>query len=218
MPKIEFTPQDRENMKIISERLTELSDKMGYRQTDISVKTGIPTPTLSNYFRGYSLPSLGNIQKLADFFGVLKSDIDPRFKTAVDTFNKINSKTAYIPIIGTIACGQPINAVQNIEGYVEELVDNLPKGSLFYLKAKGDSMAPTIPDGSQVLIREQADVENGEVAAVLLNETECTLKRIKKAGNVLLLMPDNQKYEPIIASQEMPCKILGKALRVNINL
>lgn len=218
MPKAEFTPQDAENMKIISANLDNLTKQRGLKQADVSEKTGIKKTTLSSYYRAVSLPSLGNVQKLADFFGVLKSDIDPRFKTAVDTFNAINSKTAYIPIIGTIACGQPINAVQNIEGYVEELVDNLPKGSLFYLKAKGDSMSPTIPDGSQVLIREQSDVENGEVAAVLLNETECTLKRIKKAGNVLLLMPDNSKYEPIIASQETPCKILGKALRVNINL
>lgn len=218
MPKPEFTPQDAENMRVISANLEKMTKERGLKQIDVSERTGIKKTTLSSYYRAVSLPSLGNIQKLADFFGVLKSDIDPRFKTAVDTFNKINSKTAYIPIIGTIACGQPINAVQNIEGYVEELVDNLPKGSLFYLKAKGDSMAPTIPDGSQVLIREQADVENGEIAAVLLNETECTLKRIKKAGNVLLLMPDNSKYEPIVASQETPCKILGKALRVNINL
>ncbi len=79
--------------------------------------------------------------------------------------------------MGKIACGDPITADENLTGYRYESPDNLPSGNLFYLQAKGDSMEPTIPNGSYVLIREQPEVENGEIAAVLVNgDTEALLK------------------------------------------
>lgn len=75
-------------------------------------------------------------------------------------------------------------------------------------------MSPTIPNGASVLIRQQPDVEDGEIAAVLLtNEDEATLKRIKRSKNIVLLLPDNPEYEPIISTKENPIRILGKALR-----
>ncbi|WP_413770080.1 S24 family peptidase, partial [Vibrio vulnificus] len=87
------------------------------------------------------------------------------------------------------------------------------------LRAKGQSMEPTIKDGSLVLIRQQPDVEDGEIAAVLFtDDNEATLKRIKRAGPTVILMPDNREYEPIIASNSNPVRILGKAVRVTTNL
>ncbi|WP_424237117.1 LexA family protein [Bhargavaea ginsengi] len=124
-----------------------------------------------------------------------------------------------IPVIGEISCGDPITAVENIEGYIAEPASRLPSGILFYLRAKGDSMAPTIENGALVLIREQDDVENGEVAAVLVNGgTEATLKRVKKDNGTLLLIPDNRNYPPIIATNENPVRVIGKAIRVTREL
>ncbi|MDT3394570.1 MAG: S24 family peptidase, partial [Bacillota bacterium] len=127
--------------------------------------------------------------------------------------------TISIPILGEIACGNPITAVENISGYVEEPSDNLPSGTLFYLKAKGHSMEPTIPDNSNVLIREQPNVEDGEIAAVLVNgDTEATLKRVKHQGNLVILMPDNQAYNPFIVTPDNPARVLGKAIRYTTDL
>ena len=124
-----------------------------------------------------------------------------------------------IPILGTIKCGQPILAEENITGYREELSDRLPSGNLFYLHSQGDSMLPTIPEGSLVLIREQPSVEYGEIAAVLVNgDTEATLKRVKKQGDIVMLIADNPDYPPYIITDDNPARIIGKAVLVSTEL
>ena len=122
-------------------------------------------------------------------------------------------------MLGAIACGEPILAEENIEGYIEEIADLLPTGELFYLKTRGDSMVPTIPENSYVLIKSQPMVEDGEIAAVLVNgDTEATLKRIKRQGNIVMLMPDNNEYKPYIVTEESPARIIGKAVKVSFDL
>lgn len=124
-----------------------------------------------------------------------------------------------IPILGTIKCGQPILAEENITSYREELSDRLPSGNLFYLRSQGDSMLPTIPEGSLVLIREQPTVEYGEVAAVLVNgDTEATLKRVKKQGDIVMLIADNPDYPPYVITKDNPARIIGKAVLVSTEL
>ena len=124
-----------------------------------------------------------------------------------------------IPVLGTIKCGQPILAEENITGYREELSDRLPSGNLFYLRSQGDSMLPTIPEGSLVLIREQPTVEYGEVAAVLVNgDTEATLKRVKKQGDIVMLIADNPDYPPYVITKDNPARIIGKAVLVSTEL
>lgn len=82
MARGEQTPQEKEAMKIVSARLNGLISAHDIKQKELSEKTGIPTSTLSGYVKGNSLPIAGNIQKLADYFGVKKSAIDPRFETS----------------------------------------------------------------------------------------------------------------------------------------
>ena len=122
-----------------------------------------------------------------------------------------------IPIIGEIACGDPITAEENIEGYTEETFERpIPSGNLFALRCKGHSMEPTIHDGSLVTIREQPTVEDGEIAAVLVGgDNEATLKRVKHQGKLIMLMPDNQEYDPIILDKNNPGRIVGKAVHVS---
>ncbi len=80
-------------------------------------------------------------------------------------------------------------------------------------------MYPTVPNGSLVTIREQATVESGEIAAVLINgNEEAVLKRIKKHGETVFLISDNTNYDPILVTEENPAKIIGKAVRVIKNL
>ena len=130
-----------------------------------------------------------------------------------------SEKRVLIPILGVINCGNPILAEENIEGYQEEIEETLPSGNLFYLRTKGDSMMPTIQENSKVLIRQQPSVEDGEIAAVLVNgDTEATLKRIKHQNGIVMLLADNSKYAPIIITPETPAKILGKAVKVSFDL
>lgn len=216
MPRNKLSPLDIKVREDISNNLKRLAH--GRTQQQISDETGIPVSTLSGYFAKRSTPNAGAVQKLADYFGVNKSDIDPRYGTSPQNLKPVN-ETIKIPLLGTIACGDPILADENIAGYLSEPTDFLPSGNLFYLRAKGQSMEPTIKDGSLVLIRQQPDVEDGEIAAILfMDDDEATLKRIKRAGPTVILMPDNREYEPIIASDSNPVRILGKAVRVTTNL
>lgn len=116
-----------------------------------------------------------------------------------------------IPLIGTIACGTPITAVENVECEVD-----IPEhiNADFALRCKGDSMIDArINDGDIVYIRQQPIVENGEIAVVLI-ENEATLKRFYREGNTVTLMPCNSKHKPFFYSGEQlnEIRILGKAV------
>lgn len=216
----EHTPQDLKSLSIISTNIKNLLTKSNKKQVDLSRDTGIPPSTLNGYIKGTSLLNGGNLQKIADYFGVPKSSIDPRFSQQSPTnLTPITSKTIQIPVLGSIACGEPILAEENIVEYREVFADNLPSGNLFFLQAKGDSMEPRIPDGSYVLIRQQPDVENGQIAAVLVNgDTEATLKRVRKLGDSVLLEAINEEYAPYLINENNPAKIIGKAVKVEIEL
>ena len=120
-------------------------------------------------------------------------------------------KMKKIPLLGTIACGEPILAAENIEALISA-DENL--NADFALRCKGDSMINArIFDGDIVYIREQPDVEDGEIAAVLIGE-EATLKRVYKYPSKVVLRPENPLYDDMIYSKEEmnEVRILGKAV------
>ncbi|GIN38493.1 LexA family protein [Heyndrickxia oleronia] len=200
----------------MSKNLKAQLKKVGKSQTDLAKELNLPEMTVSNWVKAKTYPRIDKIQLMADYFGIKRSDLT---EDKPENLYDFNSLTVKVPILGTIACGEPILVAENFEGYRYESADTLPQGETYYLKAKGDSMEPTIPNGSSVLIRMQNDVENGEIAAILLNgDTEATLKRVKKQGDVVILMPDNPVYEPIIVSEKNPARIIGKAIRYTVDL
>lgn len=120
-------------------------------------------------------------------------------------------KMKKIPLLGTIACGEPILAAENIEALINA-DENL--NADFALRCKGDNMINArIFDGDIVYIREQPDVEDGEIAAVLIGE-EATLKRVYKYPSKVVLRPENPLYDDMIYSKEEmnEVRILGKAV------
>ncbi|EHR38132.1 S24 family peptidase [Facklamia languida] len=213
MARNELTPQELELRKVISSNLLFLLEQKNITQADLSDRLKIPRSTLNGYFKGTSIPSPENVQKLSDFFEVKKSDIDPRFNKVSNIIEIKQTKS--IPILGAIACGEPILAQENISDTIPFPVESLPNGDLFFLKAQGDSMEPTIKEDALVLIRKQEEVENGEIAAVLVNSnTEATLKRVRKLGDTILLEAINEEYSPYLVNKENPARIIGKAVKV----
>lgn len=105
-----------------------------------------------------------------------------------------------IPLVGSVNCGTPLFAEDNIEGYIPTPESDLQTGeTYFWLRAKGDSMINAgIHHGDLLLIRQQADVDNGDIAVVAVNGDEATLKRVKKQENALILQPENPACEPKI--------------------
>lgn len=120
-------------------------------------------------------------------------------------------KTKLVPLVGTIACGTPILAEENIEDYLKA-DENLPAD--FALRCKGDSMINSrIYDGDIVYIRKQSDVDDGEIAAVLIGE-EATLKKVYKYPNKVVLRASNPIYDDMVYTNEEleNVMILGKAV------
>ena len=202
----------------VGERIKKYRKMNKMTQGDLGKHLGVALTTVSSWERGANNPLMDNITKMARLWNVNVSDIIGEV-TPTNIIPISADNMVAIPIIGTIACGDPILADENIIGYRYHLRETLPSGETFYLKAAGDSMEPTIRNGADVLIRLQDGVEDGEIAAVLVNgDTEATLKRVKKQGDIMMLVAENSAYAPYIITETNPARILGKAVEVVFDL
>lgn len=200
----------------VANRIREVRKSKKMTQKELAEKLGVKHNTISNYERNVSELGQNELFRISNALGISINDLYPPIANKSDIESK---EVVRIPILGAIACGEPITAEENIEEYRETLKSSVPAGNLFYLKAKGDSMYPKIPDGSYVLVREQADVENGEIAAVLINgDEEATLKRIRKLGDSILLESINEDYAPYLVNEDNPARIIGKAVKLEVDL
>lgn len=129
-----------------------------------------------------------------------------------------DNNTIKIPVLGTVAAGEPILAEQNIIDYEELPANEFKDGEYFGLKIKGDSMFPRILEGDVVIVRQQNDCDNGKIAVVLINGDEATVKQVKKTDSGLMLIPFNNKYDPMFFTKEeietKPVKIIGVVKRL----
>lgn len=197
------------NKEVMSNNLKRMLKERNLSQAELSRRLGFSKSTLADWVSGKAYPRIDKIEKMANYFNVEKSAlIEPR-----DTKSEFYHDVVQIPVIGEIACGEPITANENIESYMPAPAFLTPNGTNFYLKAMGESMSPTIKDGALVLIHEQPTVEDGEIAAVLI-DNEATLKRVKHQGSTIILLPDNTTFNPILLTDDVEARILGKAIQV----
>lgn len=194
--------------------LKKLREQRGFNMKEIAIKLGIPYTTYVGYEKGEREPNSDVLIKIANYYNT-SVDFILGVTTTQDIFSIPNiipvPKTKNVPLLGTIACGEPILAEENIENYV--IVDSESKVD-FALKCKGDSMINArIFDGDIVYIHSQPDVENGEIAAVLI-DNEATLKKVHKYPNKLVLSPCNPMYDDLVYTEEQlnDIRILGKAV------
>lgn len=130
-----------------------------------------------------------------------------------------SKKGVSINVLGRVAAGLPIEAVENIID-TEEISEEMAKtGEFFGLQIKGDSMEPRIYEGDVVIVRKQDDAESGDIVIALVNGNDATCKRLTKyAGGISLVSLNSAKYEPMMFSNEeiitKPVKILGKVVEL----
>ena len=124
-----------------------------------------------------------------------------------DNFNLTRREVTNVPIIGNVAAGQPLLAVENIENYFPIPVELLPNAETFILNIKGESMINAgIYDGDQILVQRQSDASNGDIVVALVDDS-ATVKTFYKENGHIRLQPENDTMEPIIVHD---CQILGK--------
>lgn len=205
------------------DRLRQLRNEKGLSQMELSKLLKISKSSVNMYERGEREPGLEMLELIADIFNVDmdyllgKSDCPNRSANAFQQHPDFPSNVIpmpemrKIPLLGQIACGAPILAEEHIEDYVD-----IPKSihADFALTCKGDSMINArIFDGDIVYIRQQPSVENGEIAAVLI-DGEATLKRVKLYEDHISLEPENPMYKPLVywGDEMSAVHILGKAV------
>lgn len=126
-----------------------------------------------------------------------------------DGFNLSRREIVNIPVVGTVTAGQPILAVENIEGYFPLLSEDMPNTETFMLKVKGESMINVgIFDGDQIIVQKQPIAENGDIIVALLDDS-VTVKTYYQEDGYFRLQPENDTMDPIIVSD---LSILGKVV------
>ena len=193
-------------MSSFATTLRYILKEQNLKQNDLAKLTGINKSSISEYLSGNYQPKYKNILKIAQALHI-----------SPDTFLEKNRTLKHIPLLGKIAAGIPILAKENIERYMP--CDDYTNAD-FCLRISGDSMiGARIYDGDIVYIKKQPIVENGEIAAVLIDDS-ATLKRVYKFENTLQLRAENPKYAPLNFTIDNcnNIRILGKAIALYARL
>lgn len=203
--------------KNFSDILKELREEKGLNQQQLANSLEVTRQTISNYENNKRVPNKEMLEIIADFFNVDmnylygQSEIKNKYQDFFSKYNNIipiKKGSKKIPLLGTIAAGNPILAEEHIDEYID--FDEKVQAD-FCLRVKGDSMInANIKSGDIVFIKKQSDVDDGEIAAVLI-DGEATLKRVYKIGDVIQLRAENPSFPPITLDGSVPTLILGKA-------
>ncbi|WP_066925479.1 LexA family protein [Murdochiella massiliensis] len=207
------------NKGIMAENIKRYMEKKGINAKQLAEILDFPYTTVLSWINAANYPRIDKIEQMADFFGVKKSDlIEDKIDAIINRHPDLHPirKIRSVPILGTIACGTPIWAEENFEGYIG--IDPMHMDGEFALICKGDSMIDAeIHDGDIVLMKKVPDVEDGEIAAVLI-DNEATLKRVYKKESLLVLQPCNRNYSPIVYSydeaEDNGVQIIGECVGV----
>lgn len=195
------------------ERLKKLREEKGVYQKDVAAFLGVDRTTYVKYERGDSEPSKDTLVKLANYFGVSTDYILDN-----DDLKLPNKKNILVPVLGKVIAGIPIEAVEEILDYEEISKDMSSQGEHFALQIKGDSMEPRMKEGDVIIVRKQSDVDTGDIAVVLVNGDEATVKKIKKRQDGLELIPNNPAYDIMFYSNAdielTPVSIIGKVVEL----
>ena len=153
--------------------------------------------------------------KIANYFGVTVDYLLGGKKVS----NSAKTKGKWIPVLGDVAAGIPIEAVEDIVDYEEIDSALAATGDFFGLRIKGSSMEPRIREGDVVIVRKQDDADTGDTAVVMVNGDSATVKRIKKEPDgSLWLLPNNPAYDPQHFSsaeiEDKPVHIIGKVVEL----
>ncbi|MGD8188523.1 LexA family protein [Brevibacillus ginsengisoli] len=199
-------------MQEIAINLKKILIEKGITQKQVSELTGASTSAVSDYINAKTLMAPNIIQLFSEKLGVPASKISSSLAPVDGTNN--DPSIIMLPVVGKISCGNGLFAYEDVEGYEPTPKDWLNGGEYFYLRAKGNSMmGARIFEGDLLLIRKQPEVENGEIAAVLIGD-EAVLKRVFRNGDTLILQSENSQYPPIICPPA-DVRILGK-LKMNV--
>lgn len=201
-------------------RLKQLRNEKKINQRELANFLKVAPSTISMYESGQREPNFEVLESLADFFNVdlnyLLGKSDKTTKLMIE--DKQPPQGLQIPVLGTVAAGIPISAVEDILDYEEIPQSWENQGEFFGLRIKGDSMQPKMDDGDVVIVRQQSDANSGDTVIALVNGDDATCKKLQKTENGIMLVSTNPNYLPMFFTNEeiqtKPVVILGKVVEL----
>ena len=217
-------------MATSTERINQIMKEKKLRQIDVlnlakpfqqKYNIKFSKSHLSQYVNGKSNPDNEKIFLLSKVFGVTEAWLlgynVPRYERIEHTGPQ-TPQGLKIPVLGTVAAGIPISAVEEILDYEEVPQSWKNQGEFFGLRIKGDSMKPDINHGDTVIVRKQSTANNGDVVITLVNGDDVTCKKFEKLDNGIILISNNSEYSPMYFSNEevvtKPVVILGRVVEL----
>ena len=193
---------------MFSDILKQLRKRKHMSQIELSTTLGVSRSAISMYESGERMPDYEMMKKISEIFSVSMDYL----------YGQQNTNPTRIPVYGSVAAGIPLEAIQDIEDYEEITEDMARSGKYAALKIKGNSMLPRFTEGDVVIVRLQDDVDNGDIAIVMVNGDEATCKKIKKTPEGVMLISTNPDYEPMFYSNQeiadLPVRIWGKVVEL----
>ena len=196
----------------ISPKQTEILE---YIKSEI-INRGFP-PAVREICEAVNLKSTSSVHSHLETLernGYIRRDpTKPRAIEIVDdNFNLTRRELVNVPVVGRVAAGEPILAVENVENYFPSPAEFMPNSQTIMLNVKGESMINAgILDGDQILVQQQSTAENGDIVVALIDDS-ATVKTFYKEDGYYRLQPENDTMEPIIVKDDL--KILGKVIGV----
>ena len=189
--------------------IRELRKQKGLSQSELAALCNVHQTAVSQWENGRTSPDSDSLLILAAVLGV-----------SVGTLigGEDIGGAVLVPVLGYVRAGIPMEAVEDILDYEEISADMASRGEYFGLKIKGDSMLPLFQAGDTVIVRRQPDAESGEIAVVLVNGNDATVKKIIKKDTSILLVSENSSYEPMMFTKDeienLPVTIIGKVVEL----
>ena len=193
------------------------SEILEYIKNEI-LNRGFP-PTVREICEAVNLKSTSSVHSHLETLeknGYIRRDpTKPRAIEIVDdNFNLVRRETVNVPIIGKVAAGQPLLAVENVEGYFPIPAEYMPNSKTFMLVVQGDSMINAgIFNGDYVIVEQQTTAENGQKVVALIDDS-ATVKTFYKENGFIRLQPENDSMDPILVSPDQSFQILGRVIGV----
>ncbi len=204
----------------IGNNIRYLRTQRGYSQEDLAEKLGYKSyTTITKWESGVSEPTLKKANEIASFFNLSVNDLCYKDLASDSLTPNRSSHSTTINVLGRVAAGIPLEAIEEIVD-TEEITEELARtGSFFGLRIQGDSMEPRICDGDVVIVKKQEDADSGDIVIAMVNGDDAVCKRlIKYAHGIGLISINAAKYEPMMFSPEeivkKPVRIIGKVVEL----
>lgn len=198
-------------------RVKELRKQKNLTQEELGKVLDIQKAAISKYENGRAEPSTEVLKKMSSLFGV---SIDYLLGNSPDTdLDPDSGRGVRIPVLGRVVAGIPLDAIEEVIDYEEIPKSMAATGDYFALQVKGDSMLPTLKDGDVVIVKKQPTVNSGDIAIILVNGNEATVKEVKESPAGITLIGHNVAvYTPQFYTNEeiksLPVQVLGKVVEM----